>query len=577
MVLPEGTQSSSSEKSRKPRLAGVGAAVAVLLVGLFALGQLTGPSEDGLAAEESTTTSEATILSPTTTTTIDAETFSVNEITTGDRFSWFKSPSVGSFWPLGLVSHDGLIYLFGSEETPERSRAGLGLSAWSSEDGIGWNRLGDIISQDHAVFEVVSTGSDLVALTVRVDDGAPVVWTSPDGSQWTPSELPVDPEFLGSATFRLNDAVSFRGELIVVGSVHPSSFERVTRALPEELVGDDPFSVRLGFDMSPDGGVVNVYGPLGIHAFSIGLEELGLGDLTESDLFGQQSQARQFLWSSSDGVSWDVDELESSLVRKLWLRPDDVLVAYGPGDRESTVLLSEDGDTWEQQPRYSLSLIPAQTVWDGALVGGQGEHIVTTRDGLDWEPLGTGVLLPDAINWELDPVAGGEAGLAVVASALEANVAPTFSPVIIEKDGSTLTVDLESPVLRLDHSDAGTITIPLWTGEPSDLLDVDLLAEQVTFRRPGTDETLLTVDFATLARAESSAVSYDTDAERALLFTPNGSDWSVQSLTEEIGAASAVDAMVVLGDRVVMVTSPPRALQGNGEAPSPTIRVGMIR
>lgn len=599
MVLPEGTEPPRRDKPSAPTLAGIGAALVLVLGSLLVLGQLTTPSQEAIAEDTTTTTAadQDPLGAPTTTTTIDVDSFAASDITTGRRFSWIKSPGLGRLWPIDLVLHRGLVYLLGSEEVSETGGTPLGLSGWRSEDGISWSRipspdaseaansvLAPLIPADHAISRVLSAGESLVALSSRLSDGAPVVWTSPDGLDWTSSELPIDVSLLETSSYRLEAAAYFDNELLVSGVMQTGSLELLANALPVELVGENHTAVEFGFRLRPGGGIVEAYGPLGLHAFSIRLDELGLDDLTESDLFGPQPPARQFVWSSRDSETWHQEELQSSIAEEMWVRPDGTLVAYGSGERQSTISLTSDGETWHLSPRSSrawIFQISAQTVWEDQLVGsGLGKELFTTHDGLDWQYAGTGDLLPDAINWRLRPVAGGDGGLAVVATALRANSAPTRSPVIIEKDQTTITIDTEASVLRLAHPDVEEITIPLWATETSSLVDVDFVAQEVTFNHPETDEPLVTIAFATLEAAESSASRFDADAhadaERALLFTPDGTEWSVQSLTEEIGPSSAVDDMVVLEDRVVMITSPSQAASGSA-TPAITIRVGLIR
>lgn len=568
----------------------------VLLFGaLVALTQLTTPTGEAIAGDTTTTTTaDEPLVAPTTTTTIDVESFSASDITTGARFSWIKSPGVGSLWPVDLVYHGDRVYLFGSEQVSQAHDAGLGLIGWVSDDAISWSRLNvpggtderatpervGLIPRDHAVFRVVGTDTDLVALTVDVGTGAPVVWSSKDGSDWEPSELPVEPGSLASSTFELNDAVVVDGQLFVAGVMFTDALDQVRRALPEDLVGEYRDAVELDFTLTAAGGLVDVYGPLGLHGFSIWLDELGLDETTKMELFRTRPPTRQFVWSKTDAATWRATEVDSSAAERLWARPDDVLVAYGPGRRQSAIAMSRNGTDWEIHARSSrawIYRIGALGEWGDYLVGGGlGEDLFVTRNGLDWEFAGTGELLPDAINWTLQPAAGGSGGLAVVANALSANPEPAYTPVIIEKDNSTLTLDLQEPTLRLDHPDVERIIVPLWQTRTFDVVTVDFPDETITLNHPETGEPLVSFDFATIQRAAESAVDYDSSAQRALLFTTDGDEWTVQSLTEEIGANSAVDKMVVLEDRVVMVTFPPVAEPGT-EAPNITIRVGLIR
>lgn len=584
VVLPEGTAGAGQDRPRTSRLAALGLALAALTGAVFVVGRSTAPIEDAAFGVATTsTTTVGTLPQPTTTTSIEVSQFRASDIAAGDRFSWIKAATLGRFWPVDLVHHKDRVYLFGSRDIWGQVGATIGLSGWVTSDGFDWKDLGEVTGGDHMVFRVVSTGDELVALGARVANGAPVIWRSADGSSWSPAELPVDQEILDGSLFRLGDAVEFEGRLLLSGTAHPDPFWKIQRSLPGSRVGEDPRMIDVAFRRDEaTGGIVDVFGPLGLYAFTSPLEELGFGDPAEDQLFEPQADSRQFIWSWSDDDGWAAvpSDLGSTVVDEIWLRPDGTLVALGPGDRQTTTSMSEDGRLWTRMPRSMhswLFQIDAKTVWGDALVGaGVGEDLFLTRNGIDWERVGTGQLLPDAIGWELGPVAAGEAGLVTVARALAPNQGPHFTPVVIEKDGSSLTVDIQAAMVHVETSAGDRWDVPLWSAPSTGLVSVDFVGGTAGFTNPASGETVVEVDFATLRRAEATAISFERSAERVLLFTTDGIEWSVQGLTDVIGPEHGPDEIVVLADRVIVITSPSHFRWGLGEPPQPAIRVGMI-
>jgi hypothetical protein len=577
MVLPEGTPPPERDRPRTPTVAVVGIALLALLAATFALGQATSPPEQVVVGSTSTT-EIAQVVAPTTTTTIDIESFSADDIATGGRFFWIKAPPSGRLWPIDLVEHDGSVYLFGSQEiTSSGSRRGA--SMWISSNGVGWEPVGEVIPETNTVRNVVSTEWGLLALG-QSSLGAPTVWTSTDGRVFSASTLPSDDSLPGTS-FELNDAVVADGRLLVVGVQVPDRTSEVLAALPESLVGTDSESVRLGFDLrgDVDDGIVDIHGPLGLHAFSLRMGELGLDDDLEAVLVGPDPPVRQFIWSTENGVEWEVDEVGASIVQRLWLRPNGDLVAYGEGGRGSTILTSEDGRNWEAHGRSSRAWIfeiSAMAAWRGMLVGGGlGEDLFVTSDGLSWERLGTGELLPDSINWRMGPVGTGESGLVTVARALRANNPPVFTPVVIESGDATLTLDLEDARLLVDRPGYERLEVFLWTRNNLGHYEVDFLQETVTFVDPDSGDALATVGFATLEKAESSAFVVDQTSERALLFTPDADNWSVQSLSNVVAETHEVESIVLLEDRVLLLTYDTAGL-GASIPPQVSIVIGQI-
>lgn len=556
-----------------------GAAI-LLMAGLIALSQLTTPSQDAAVIDTTTTTIDDGVLPPTTTTTIDLEAFSVDEIATGDDSIWVRAPAPGPVWPIDLIEHRGAAYLFGSTNNPQ-SRDGGGMSAWISPDGVNWTSHRRVIAEDHTIHRVVSTERGLIALGTRDGDGAPIVWLSSDALEWQAFPLPPVDATNAIGSFELNAAIDFHDEFVVVGTILVNSIDEIARALPEGRVGTTPSSIDMDFVLRSDvdDGIVEVYGPLGLHAFTMRLDNLDLGEMVESSLFGSPPFTRQYVWSSADLLEWEVRELDSAVIEELWIRPDGVLVAYGNGRRGSTISTTVDARTWTQYGRSGrawIFQIGAHTAWKDTLVGGGfGEDLFQTRDGLDWQYIGTGDLLPDAINWRLGPVDAGSGRLAAVASALRSNSGPSLSPVTIRDGEASLTLDVEARSLQVEHPDAGTVDIPLWATDMSKLYSVDFIDETVTFTHPESGDSIAVVDFETLESAHASATRVERPGKLALLSTLDGERWRVQNLSKVIGESATVGEMLVMEGRIVMVSTPTDHSATSPEPPNLSVWVAL--
>lgn len=578
VVLPEGTPAPERDRPRAPTVVAVGVAVLALLAATLALGQATSPPEE-VVADSTSTTEIAPVVEPTTTTTIDIETFSADDIATGERFFWVNAPPSGRLWPIDMIEHDGLVYLFGSQDVTTSGSA-RGASAWVSADGVQWDQVGGVIPETNTVHRVVSTEWGLIALG-EGSDGTPRVWMSSDGRSFLASPLPFDRSTDGSR-FEITDAEVSNGVLVVIGAQVPDHSSEVLDALPETMVASNQSSIRLEFEPAErdENSIINVFAPMGLHAASLRMEELGFDQGVQSILVGPDAPPRQFMWSTRDGLTWQMEDLGSSIVDELWHHPSGDLVAYGRRGQGSAVTISANDMTWRPQVRSSRKWwnyeIAALAAWNGSMVGGgQGEQLFVSSDGLSWQPLGTGELLPDSINWRMGPAGTGEAGLVAVARALRANNPPVFRPVVIESGDATLTVDLQDARLIVDRPGYEQLEVFLWTKNTLGHYEVDLAQEIVTFVDPPSRETLATVGFETLEKAESSAFAIDRSSERALLFTPDGNTWSVQSLSNVVSETHEVESIVVLDDRVLLLTYDSAGL-GASIPPRVSVVIGQI-
>lgn len=203
-----------------------------------------------------------------------------------------------------------------------------------------------------------------------------------------------------------------------------------------------------------------------------------------------------------------------------------------------------------------------------------GEDLFASPDGVSWERIGTGEVLPDEIGWDLGPVGSGPAGLATVAGYVESGGASPFEPVTFQHGDAELTLDMATGRLWVDSSGYEPLEVPLWVTGAEALYTIDFIQSSVTFTDPGSGAELVTVGFSTLEGAMSTAMAEEAITERALLFTADGETWSVQELSNVVSDAHEIDHVAVLHDRVLILTRD-RVVEGD-LPPRTTIFVGQI-
>lgn len=542
-----------------------------LLAVTFVLGQATSPPEEVLA-DPTSTTSNSPIVAPTTTTTLNPETFSVRDIAMGDTFIWLHAPPLPLGWPIEMLEHEGSVYLFTTSMTPQGSTHGGGLEALVSSDGIAWESLGEVIGTRYVVNGVDSTEQGLIATGNDIETGTPHIWIAIDGKEWQISNLPHQIAEAELPVFsKPTVATSFNDRLIVLGNAQSDLLSLVDGRLPEEVTPAD--IARYGFDISEQDRVFQILGPLGFVAYSESLEDLGIDDAMATRLLYTAETEEALAWSSAGAGDWGLNRFNAFYIENIWHGAEDRLFASGLGVFGPMVWVSTDGVKWERLGSSSIGR--PQVMWRESLVATtRDHHILQSSDGLKWAYLDTGDILPPRLDWDIGPVAAGDAGLAVVATMRRESSRTTT--VVVERDEFILTMDPLSNTLTVASGDRAVLTVPLWSGEPSEYVQVDFPNEEVRFKGPDTAETLLSVDFATLDQADRLMKTAGVDEEVALMFTDDESTWTVEALSDEIGSNAIVERMVVLQDRIILLTHPSAASVGDARPPQLTVRVGMV-
>lgn len=525
--------------SNRSALIIVAVAASITIAGVaFGIGRLTAPSAETDAASPSTTT---------TTIAIEA---------VGETLHWSESADIGETWPVGLIEHDGTVYFFGLPDVPFGPTVpeGSGLDAWASEDGRKWDSLGTVIPAPALVQNVVSTPQGLIAVGTGAD-GAPIVWRSPDARQWSESSLPADEASRPGTHTNLSAAGANDEAVVVFGNTWFNADQVILDAIGEDLAS-------YGMSYGGPRGPFTVFGPLGIPVFSATADELGLTDEQVSLLFEEPGEESSAVWSSSDGASWITSEIEANHITSVSTNEDGELVALGYGFFGMEAWTSTDGVEWTSQG--SVGQVEQITPWNDDFVAirflGPSAELVYSEDGEDWETLGAEALLPQELSWSYYPLSAGGAGIATVAHGYDESMDFGFAgpePIVLERDGYTMTVDLERGSLIVAEGDTEVLRLFLHSERVPEDVTTDLEAKSMTFLDPETGEELVTFTFAELEEAEQASFEgMEGDMDRQVfLFSTDGSDWSAQDLSEVAGEGSSVDRLHVADDRVVVIVA----------------------
>ena len=511
----------------------------------------------------------------TTTTTLSTSTSEVDSdpiLRVGEPLRWQPAGSIEDAWPLSIVEHEGMLYLFTTEGFDFGSPGGTGLDAWVSEDGSTWEPRGRVIASPHLVQSVTSTSRGLMAIGTNGGDGSPRVWMSSDARVWSELELPSDVSDppAGSRTYF---QTTWAGDdlLLVFGGTYVDLQQIIVDALPETL---HPAVDGYRYGMSYGGNPfqVTIQGPLGIAVFSATAEELGLTEDQINLLEGQWIETPVTVWSSVDGESWASFELEASSVSAVTPGPNGGLIMVGYGIRgERATWTSSNGFEWE--PGVSIGMPDIVVPWNGGLIGtrysGTNPDLVHSENGEEWESFGVDQLLANDLSWFLDQLSAGGTGAAVVAHSFDSSDEGFRSePVVLEKEGYTLLSDNSRGALVLERDDSVVLELSLFSEQVQEGVTVDFETQTITFLDPETNQTLVTFTFEEVEQAEIAAYgSGGTGELQILLFTQNGLEWSVQEMGRIVGEDRVIGKVLVTESGVITATYEYPNVTGQPPAP----------
>jgi hypothetical protein len=542
------TDKDSRSSSPGIHLPVVGLGLIAILAVVWSTGRGEPSDADAIAVTTTTTTT------PTSTTEVDSDPI----LQVGEPLGWQPAGSIEDAWPLSLVEHQGMLYLFTTDGIDFESRVGSGLDAWVSEDGSSWEPRGRVIASPNQVQSVISTSRRLMALGTSGGDGSPRVWMSSDARVWSELELPNDVSNAAAGSRTYFQTASVGDDLLLVfASTYVDLQQIILDAIPEAsrpALG----SYRYGMGYGGNPFQVTIQGPLGIVVFSATAEELGLTEEQIALLEGQWIETPVTVWSSLDGESWARFEMEASSVNAVAPHPGGGLMMVGHGMRgEPATWTSSNGFEWE--PQDSIGMPDSMVPWNGGLIGTRytGSHpdLVHSDDGEEWESFGVDQLLSKDLSWYFDPPSAGGTGAAVVAHGYDPS-GESFepAPVVIEKEGYTLTKGSLSGTLVLERDDSVVLELSLSSEQVVEGVTVDFETETITFSDPGTDQTLVTFTFEEVEQAEMAAFGGPGRERQILLFTQNGLEWSVQEMGRIVGEDRTVGTLLVTEHGVITTT-----------------------
>lgn len=313
-----------------------------------------------------------------------------------------------------------------------------------------------------------------------------------------------------------------------------------------------------------EGHAIFIAAPLEMPGIEIGLEELGLTEQEHQWLVNYSGDSNVDIWANTVGTDeWVPVELEEvDWVESVVTRPDGtmLLTLYTMGRPIS--LQSSNGIEWtEVDPGESPQLIHQ---WAGGLVGidhRPGPELLISEDGDTWEEAGLADHFPSQIQWWAGALAGGDDGVAISITGYRENVPtpdrePDREPVEITTDeGHVLTLDLEGRFVELEAGGT-THTWEIYRADPPDGIDADVVEQTVTFSDPDTGEELAEVPFHVLVQAEQDfrTMQFGSEEHQVLVFTPDGSDWTIQPARDAFGVSSWVAQLEVAAGRVFAAT-----------------------
>lgn len=554
----------SLSSSRGIRLPVVGLGLIAILAVVWSTGG-SAPSEADAVAVTTTTTTLSTSTSE-----MDSDPI----LRVGEPLRWQPAGNIEDAWPLAIVEHEGMLYLFTTEGIDFGSRVGNGLDAWVSDDGSTWEPRGRVIESPHLVQSVISTSRGLMAIGSNGGDGSPRVWMSSDARVWSELELPTAVSY-APAGFRTYLHTAWAGDelLLVVGSTAVDLQQIIVDALPETLrpaVG----GYRYGMDWGGNPFQVTIQGPLGIPAFSATAEELGLTQEQIELLEGPGIETPATMWSSTDGETWARSELEASYVNVVTPDPSGglTMIGYGTGGGPAT-WTSSNGIDWER--RVSIGMPDIMVPWNGGFIGtrysGSNPDLVHSENGEEWESFGVDQLLANNLSWFLDQPSAGGTGAAVVARSFDSSAESFGEAVILEKEGYTLTRDNPGNTLVLERDDSVVVQLTLYSQQVQKGVTVDFETQMITFLDPETNQTLVTFTFEEVEQAEMAAYgSAETRERQILLFTQNGLEWSVQEMGRIVGEDRVIGKLLVTESGVIIATYV-YPYVGTGPPPAPDI------
>jgi hypothetical protein len=520
MVYEPERQPDRGPKASPGRRPAVLGAAALALAAIFVLGRFAAPTTTTTPDDEHTAFLD---LPTSTSTTLFPE--------QGGHFRWGLVVRLDD-QPLAVHRLEGHLLVFG------RGPSSRGMVLWRASPQFGTNPDGlPVIGTDHMIDGVVEQGGGLLALGSEVATGSPVAWTSHDGINWEKTLLPHDglegmrPLFY--AALSVGDLTIARAEAgqSIDSEALWDRAESAMRSRFGELMNSFYVS-GVGRDIT-----FTALGPLDLDLGSAPVAELGLDP---GDYLPHSVSGRPMAWVSRDGETWEPTPGKSpGQWGEMFEGPDGRIWSTDPTSEPPGLIATDDGVRWVRMP--STGSVSAIRSWEGRLIAlSRPLTLVTSSDGANWRELdGPDGLLGSPSGGRI--VLGhhfdaGPSGVVVIVSRHSTSGSPgtetTPAEVIVKREGAFELWATWDGHLILRRMGLTVTHVRSWDPRP-DQISFDLAAGTVTLKVPSTGEAAITVTAEDLMRVEPAIrrEPWDPgDVRRALLFTPDGSKWTVEGL-----------------------------------------------
>lgn len=522
----------------------------------------------GPIAAVTTTTPSSTTSLETPETPIDLENFSIDQIAVGEPLVWEETKTLVEGVPIELTSHEGWFYLFATPTTGFNQPGSGGLRAWRSEDGGVWDYLGEVIPPGPAILAVEATERGLIAASSDEDGRGLVLLQSSDGVSWEAETVPLEDDPLVRVSYA---TIAANEQTIVVSTYRDLAIDQLIAERLEQIQGAESAVHRWGWGVNETGDnpTFSLWGPFGFALAEVSAEDLRLteAEIEQVHRWNQGEGTGPEVWVKDHTGVWAESQVpDAHWIDSIVVPADGVFVASGGDATGNTAWTSADGLTWEEMtPRSSLPwrIEP----WGESLVGPTNMNsasVLISPDGDDWTDIGPGDLFPSPLQWSMNDVAAGPAGIVgrVIGWSAESPVetVPTPAPTLRD-EGAILTMDYEMGQLTL-VAGAETFNWSMYTSTTPEGMSVDLATGTISFSHPESGEHLGDFTLEDIETAEQTFWSYGWagNEENAMVFSPDGETWTIQDPAASFGDEDLVYLLEVGESTVVAVTHSLRGL-----------------
>jgi hypothetical protein len=133
--------------------------------------------------------------------------------------------------------------------------------------------------------------------------------------------------------------------------------------------------------------------------------------------------------------------------------------------------------------------------------------------------------------------------------------AEDLDPVVIERDGYTMTIDGMGGAVVIRSGDEVLLSLSTYSNQVYDEVVVDFRARSLTFLHPDSLEPLVSFSFDEIERAEAEVLGGQVfmNEQQRFAFTADGLTWSLESVFGAFGESAFVNRLYVTDTQVVAV------------------------